>query len=1049
MRKSKRLKRQDPDETEDWGKYMELKKRKLQEQFTSESENVKKSVVGSKLFEGVSIFVNGFTVPSADELRLLMMKYGGVYHHYHRPRITTHIIASNLPDVKIKQFNFDKIKLVKPEWITDSIRENRILDYKMYVLYSNQSKTQPKLKFGSVKNSSCETTTGVNDEIEQKSECAVLVSPSVETADDGSHASSNLGGDGRPNSVQSDCIHEELVAAGETLKSSPEKAPSEMNSDENHTVHLLHENIPVREYNKHQSKAVEKIAINKGSSYTKTASEESFLSEFYSNSRLHHISTMGATFKQYVNDMREKSDNVFSGVEELKQWSSQQKSVVLNEVADEDRDFDCLPSESKTDENVIMHIDMDCFFVSVGIRNRPELRGHPVAVTHAKANAQVQPRKGVDRKTEIDIYKTRNYEKYKSKSTENKGGDISKLVDEARHGWVDMIGEFDSMSEIASCSYEARSAGVKNGMFLGQAIKLCPNLKTIPYDFEDYKEVSYTLYNTVAEFTLNIEAVSCDEMFVDCSELLKKSSTTPLDFATFLRQRIKDRTGCPCSTGFGVNRLQARLATKKAKPNGQYRIQSRDALTFMRDIRVADLPGVGRSLAYRLSGIGIHSCEELQNESLVKLQKSFGMKTGETLYKHCRGIDDRSLTFGHVRKSVSAEVNYGIRFKEEKEAEDFLQRLSCEVEKRLQEVQMKAKCITLKLMVKAKGAPEETAKFLGHGVCDNVAKSSTLNVPVSDANSILREVMLIYKRLKLKPQGVRGVGIQLSRLESEKSSKMNTALDKFLQRADNLKPGSSSSKPSTSSFKEQVPDDNREHVFAVKTSVIRSENATGSSNYECPSSLDEDFLAALPEDIKLELLRDRNLLNEQMKLVNENQQRKNTEQNSSNTGILEKESLNLTISQIDESFLSALPSCLKEEIEERALQNRQNKMEVRKVEKELQEDSCQENERSILTETFSLDEVRNMAREWVSVESEPQEKDIQIFASFLKKFVFGHQLENLNIAINTLCRSILAKDHNVMWKKGYHSVIKYVQQAMRVEYGANLYLDNELHRVDR
>lgn len=66
---------------------------------------------------------------------------------------------------------------------------------------------------------------------------------------------------------------------------------------------------------------------------------------------------------------------------------------------------------------------------------------------------------------------------------------------------------------------------------------------------------------------------------------------------------------------------------------------------------------------------------------------------------HCRGIDDRELTFGHVRKSVSAEVNYGIRFQSQEEAEKFLHQLSCEVKNRLQEIQMKTKCITLKLMV--------------------------------------------------------------------------------------------------------------------------------------------------------------------------------------------------------------------------------------------------------------------------------------------------------------------------------------------------------------
>lgn len=86
------------------------------------------------------------------------------------------------------------------------------------------------------------------------------------------------------------------------------------------------------------------------------------------------------------------------------------------------------------------------------------------------------------------------------------------------------------MSEIASCSYEARKMGVKNGMFVGTALKLCPNLKTIPYDFIGYKEVSLLLYNTVAEYTLDIEAVSCDEMFVDLTVFLNDIKLPVLDF---------------------------------------------------------------------------------------------------------------------------------------------------------------------------------------------------------------------------------------------------------------------------------------------------------------------------------------------------------------------------------------------------------------------------------------------------------------------------------------------------------------------------------------
>ncbi|XP_063828614.1 DNA repair protein Rev1 isoform X2 [Ostrinia nubilalis] len=124
---------------EAWGGYMQAKISKLEEQFSVQACKNDKL---TNIFGGVSIYVNGFTIPSAEELKELMALHGGVYHTYQRAE--DFIIASNLPDTKVKNMSLSRV--IKPEWITDSIAANQLQDYKNYLLYRN-SRTQPQLNF--------------------------------------------------------------------------------------------------------------------------------------------------------------------------------------------------------------------------------------------------------------------------------------------------------------------------------------------------------------------------------------------------------------------------------------------------------------------------------------------------------------------------------------------------------------------------------------------------------------------------------------------------------------------------------------------------------------------------------------------------------------------------------------------------------------------------------------------------------------------------------------------------------------------------------------
>lgn len=259
-------------------------------------------------------------------------------------------------------------------------------------------------------------------------------------------------------------------------------------------------------------------------------------------------------------------------------------------------------------------MDFDCFFASVGLIDRPHLKDKPVAVSHGRG----------------------------------------------------LRG--DSSSDIASCNYIARSFGVRNGMHVGTARQKCPELEVIPYEFEKYRAISEQFYEILFRYADQIQAVSVDEAIIDVS-----SHVTQLDagqeeaLADKIRSEIREQTKCEASIGIGPNILLARLATKTAKPCGQYYCRPESVADFLENQDVSDLPGVGYAMTEKLNEMGIYRVGELKDKaSLSALQKKFGAKTGQLLYNYARGIDDRPLTAGQPRQSVSAEVN--VSYEERKAA---------------------------------------------------------------------------------------------------------------------------------------------------------------------------------------------------------------------------------------------------------------------------------------------------------------------------------------------------------------------------------------------
>ena len=368
-----------------------------------------------------------------------------------------------------------------------------------------------------------------------------------------------------------------------------------------------------------------------------------------------------------------------------------------------------LPTTDRLTERVIMHIDLDCFFASVASLHRPELSGLPVAVS-----------------------------------------------------WS---GSTKGSAEIASANYRARRDGVKNGMWVPRATELCPHLVIMPYEFDRYEVVAEAMYKAVFDVTPHVMGISCDECFADVTGL-------PVDaerLGEALRASILRETGgCTASVGIGPNRLLARLATARAKPDGLLRLRAADAAELLHDEPVRTLPDCGHDREEKLGAIGIATCGDLVAADASRLRKAVGPKVAEKLLAYARGGDPRPWEPRPERKSVGAQASWGVRFESDEGAEKFCRDLARQVAERMRQgAAVKGRSLTLKLWRAMRDAPAGMSKgHLGHGLCDILNRSVALpGAPTDDADVLQREAVAVLRALAVPPAEVRGMGIQVTKLE--------------------------------------------------------------------------------------------------------------------------------------------------------------------------------------------------------------------------------------------------------------------------------------------
>lgn len=636
--------------------------------------------------------------------------------------MATHIIASTLPPKKSVDFN--RYRIVKPAWIMDSVNASKLLPWADYRVL-DEGPRQKVLKFDGGKGltqSSPQTKQGYREQTDSSFYTSQFKSASL-PSEAMSQVVERLQTPGQPTAQ----VSNETPTRVEHSSNLDFETPRTTRSEETKspwTANRLDEPDATDE-----SSPLQAAFLDEGSGEPKAPeSLQNMTSEEHNalllaDPRMRKSSTANPDFiKQYYTESR---------LHHLSTWKAELKSNMQRLAADKGL------AEKKVKRkpgarNYIMHVDFDSFFCAVSLKRHPDLIDKPVVVAHGTGTG----------------------------------------------------------SEIASCNYPARKFGVKNGMWMKRALELCPDIKVLPYDFPAYEDASRLFYECILDIGGVVQSVSIDEALVDATSIVHSASGSQGlgmdegsvwreqekvdELATTLREKIRVKTGCKVSVGIGGNILQAKVALRKAKPAGQYQLKPDDVLDIIGELKVDELPGVAYSIGGKLEEIGVKLVKDIRNVSKERLTSILGPKTSEKLRDYSRGIDKVEVGEQSVRKSVSAEVNWGIRFITQQEAEEFVYNLCKELERRLVNEQVRGKQLTMKIMKRSVDAPLDPPKHLGHGKCDVFNKSTTFGVATHSYEATGKEAVSILRSFKFTPGDLRGLGVQMTKLEPIKTTSAGT-----------------------------------------------------------------------------------------------------------------------------------------------------------------------------------------------------------------------------------------------------------------------------------
>eukprot|EP00124_Ichthyophonus_hoferi_P005704 Ihof_evm1s908 gene=Ihof_evmTU1s908 len=440
------------------GGYMTSKVNKLRLQNKEIGDNIAGQIL-TRIFTGVSIYVNGYTVPSNQELKKIIHENGGIYEHFYTKSKVTHIIANVLPTAKIRQLREGCDIVVRPEWITDSVLAGFLLPIKPYQLYAT-APGQHRLAFKSL------GLQGKGPSNDFENDLQLINTTTTNTK----HAPFNSANVTTPKLKLHTTPCDDITMVANTLRSINIKTHESEVMDSGSVRYHGNEKGWEEKVERKDGIGFDKQGIKEGGDVNTEDGED--IESLQPIPTAHGNECTGKMFKheELAKDQDQSFDNPmvdnpmtthvnpdfiqdyykYSRLSHLSRWGVAARTATSKLVNEPNKTSKLSAGKCSTAVRRTMHIDMDSFFVSASLLRHPTLSGQAVAVCHSRGNG---------------------------------------------------VGN-NSTSELASCNYKAREYGLRNGMYLGDALKLCPGLVTIPYYFNDYQRLSEAMYTTVLQVVL-------------------------------------------------------------------------------------------------------------------------------------------------------------------------------------------------------------------------------------------------------------------------------------------------------------------------------------------------------------------------------------------------------------------------------------------------------------------------------------------------------------------------------------------------------------------